>query len=71
MLHLFCYIFGFGLGSLCERERITKYYNNEINRLYFSNKKYKSYILHKHLLEDWKKYDKECENNFEEFNIDE
>lgn len=71
MLHVFCYIFGFSLGILCERERITKYYNNEINKLLLSNKKYKTYIFHKNLLEDWKTYDKEYANNFEDFNNDE
>lgn len=72
MFYLVSYIFGFSLGILAERNRIFKNYNDEINKynsemseLVISNKKYKSYIFHKNLLEDWKNYDKECFNNDE------
>jgi hypothetical protein len=71
MLHLFCYIFGFSLGTLCERVTSTKYYNDKINKLLISNKKYKSFIFHRHLLEDWKNYNKEYSNNKEHFDENE
>ena len=63
LLHISLYfsglILGASLSDICHR----KYHNHKINKLNSSNQKYKKYIIHKNLLEDWRVYNANINND--------
>ena len=61
-MYIFLYFSGFALGLTFSNIR-ERDYNAKITKLNSSNQKYKNYIIHKNLLEDWNAYNATINND--------